>query len=57
MTREEKELLLKDLCPRLPYGVKVQYKGNRYDLTEMHKDGRIYLGSPSNVKYDGGREV
>lgn len=24
MTQEEKELLLKDLCSRLPYGVKVQ---------------------------------
>lgn len=26
MTQEDKELLLKDLCPRLPYGVKVQYR-------------------------------
>jgi hypothetical protein len=26
MTQEEKQLLLKDLCARLPYGVKVQYK-------------------------------
>ena len=26
MTREDKELLLKDLCSRLPYGVKVQYE-------------------------------
>jgi hypothetical protein len=25
MTQEEKELLLKDLCARLPYGVKVHY--------------------------------
>ena len=25
MTRKEKELLLKDLCARFPYGVKVQY--------------------------------
>ena len=28
MTREDKELLLKDLCARLPYGVKVQYYDN-----------------------------
>lgn len=29
MTKEEKELLLKDLCARLPYGVIVNtYKGN-----------------------------
>ena len=26
MTQEEKDLLLKDLCARLPYGVKVQIK-------------------------------
>lgn len=30
MTQEEKDLLLKDLCARLPYGVKVSY----YDLDE-----------------------
>ena len=28
MTQENKELLLKDLCTRLPYGVKVQFKTN-----------------------------
>ena len=28
MTQEDKELLLKDLCARLPYGVKVQFKTN-----------------------------
>lgn len=26
MTQEDKELLLKDLCTRLPYGVKIQVK-------------------------------
>ena len=26
MTQNEKELLLKDLCARLPYGVEVEYK-------------------------------
>ena len=52
MTREEKEILLKDLCARLPYGVEVQYKGNRYDLTEMHKDGRTYLGSYNSIYGD-----
>ena len=36
MTQEEKNLLLKDLCARLPYGAKVQFsyiiisKRNRY---------------------------
>ena len=28
MTTEEKELLLKDLCARLPYGVKAKYYGS-----------------------------
>jgi len=27
MTQTEKDLLLKDLCARLPYGVKVNHKG------------------------------
>lgn len=26
MTQEEKQLLLKDLCARLPYGVKVTFR-------------------------------
>jgi hypothetical protein len=52
MTQEDKELLLIDLCARLPYGVKVQYKGNMYDLTEMHKDGRTYLGSYNSIYGD-----
>lgn len=28
MTQEEKDLLLKDLCSRLPYGVKAKYYGS-----------------------------
>ena len=28
MTQEDKELLLKDLCARLPYGVKAKYYGS-----------------------------
>lgn len=28
MTRKEKQLLLRDLCSRLPYGVKVKFKVN-----------------------------
>jgi len=30
MTQEEKQLLLKDLCGRLPYGVIVDYKENEF---------------------------
>ena len=32
MTQEDKELLLKDLCARLPYGVKVAYNKNVYTV-------------------------
>jgi hypothetical protein len=28
MTKEDKELLIKDLCARLPYGVKAKYYGS-----------------------------
>lgn len=30
MTQEDKELLLKDLCARLPYGIFVRVEGERY---------------------------
>ena len=32
MTREYKELLLEDLCARLPYGVKFMYNKNIYTI-------------------------
>lgn len=38
MTQEDKELLLKDICARLPYGVRVNYGGYEgcdYKLTLM----------------------
>jgi hypothetical protein len=51
MTQEEKQLLLKDLCGRLPYGVKVKYlywdedKGCEYPvpmiLDDINSDGYI----------------
>ena len=36
MTQEEKQLLLKDLCARLPYGVKVEYNGKVYSLSRPY---------------------
>ena len=36
MTQEEKELLLKDLCARLPYGVKVQHVKNTDSIVELY---------------------
>ena len=32
MTQEDKELLLQDLCARLPWGVKVQYNNKIYSI-------------------------
>ena len=49
MNQNDKQLLLIVLCSLLPYKVKVQYKGNVYDLTEMHKDGRTTLGSYNSI--------
>ena len=43
MTQEEKQLLLVDLCGRLPYGVIVNIKGFDFDfkdkLTQIYKSG------------------
>lgn len=36
MTQEEKQLLLKDLCARLPYEVKVYYDNEIYYLNEIN---------------------
>ena len=30
MTQEDKEILLKDLCARLPYNIRVEYKGKTH---------------------------
>lgn len=51
MTQEDKGLLLKDICARLPYGVKVnaQYKDGDGWKTEdrkilgLYEDGQVYL--------------
>ena len=32
MTQEEKQLLLQDLCARLPYGVIVDYRENEFEI-------------------------
>ena len=33
MTQKQKDLLLKDLCARLPYEIKVSYKGKIYQIS------------------------
>ena len=35
MTQNEKDLLLKDLCTRLPYGVKVEYENEIFDVEHV----------------------
>ena len=48
MTQEEKQLLLKDLCGRLPYGVKVLIPECRQDIaTLIGIDDKLFT-----VKYD-----
>lgn len=43
MTQEQKELLLKDLCARLPYGVKVQIKNEIVVLDSICNDDGYYF--------------
>ena len=43
MTQEEKQLVLQDICGRLPYGVIVDYKENEFEIphwkiTSVHPD-------------------
>ena len=53
MTREEKELLLKDLSARLPYGVKVNFRGKIEKLCEVHiyPQAKTCIGE-SGILYD-----
>lgn len=55
MTQEDKDLLLKDLCARLPYGVICRYKNENRPLfcvspTQYYK---IALDNAINVKHNG----
>lgn len=43
MNKEEKELLIKDLCGRLPYGVKVMLKGIHYPVIITIIDAQLGL--------------
>ena len=56
MTQEDKDLLLKDLCARLPYGVIVNVKGFDYDyndkLTQIYKGVGCSIQVTTNMPYD-----
>ena len=45
MTQEDKELLLKDLCARLPYGLKVKCEKYSFPVTIL------YAGNIDEVKF------
>lgn len=50
MTREEKDLLLKDLCARLPYGVKIHAKCIDINTnTEVEKSGVLSMIDADDV--------
>ena len=48
MTQENKELLLRDLCARLPYGVKVQYMNNIFVIDYASSYEEVKLDIPDN---------
>lgn len=57
MTQEEKELLIRDLCGRLPYGVKVWYKystwhSEKFATSIRLADEKIALSSKFNKEGD-----
>ncbi len=58
MTQEEKELLLKDLCARLPYGVKVKvkYYDDIWKLLTIYTNGTTYttrdVGDPIETYFE-----
>ena len=47
MTQEEKQLLLKDLCARLPYGINVHHRGSIEEISEISPEGEF-----KNRRYD-----
>ncbi len=45
MKQEDKDLLLKDLCARLPYNVRIDYNGEIYEIVGI-SHGRLILCKP-----------
>ncbi len=52
MTQEDKELLLKDLCARLPYGVKIHYTKHPNSSVDEDTDDTVQ-GYYSNLVVGG----
>ena len=51
MTQEEKQLLIKDLCARLPYGVKILHIGWNYELDDTLATVERVVGIDENWLY------
>lgn len=51
MTQEEKQLLLKDLCGRLPYGVKVKIR-NDYTFTMEDMEFKVYHLTTASYNFE-----
>lgn len=51
MTQEDKDLLLKDLCGRLPYGVKVDRRNHIHELESTLKCGLVLISDIITNKY------
>lgn len=49
MTQEDKQLLLVDLCGRLPYGVKAQYYGSEEEMLTVDTIEAIYTQPPVEI--------
>lgn len=47
MTQEHKELLFKDLCVRLPYGIRAFYYGVEDEIESITLDGYVKIGKYS----------
>lgn len=47
MTQEHKELLLKDICERLPYGIRAFYYGVEDEIESVTLDGYVKIGKYS----------
>lgn len=48
MRQEDKELLLKDLCARVPYDVKIQYMNNIFVVDYISSYKEVKLDVPDN---------
>ena len=48
MKQENKELLFRDLCARVPYGVKVQYMNNIFVIDYVSSYEEVKLDIPDN---------